>query len=200
MLEPIPIKHEMVVNEGNLSLNPVKISPPAILKSEEEKSLTFNVYRNNNLHESGIPINTYTDEDLSWGTFVYFVTALVDGMESDPSNEVPVDIPPPPPGPPQNLQYEITTDSIHLFWEPPVVGFYDFYKVYRDGSFIENVKTPNFLIRCPISFRWNIMLLHFQIITEIRIILTMLLFMIHRELWSKMQVFTCSPILQMKSS
>jgi hypothetical protein len=152
-LLPIEGKPVIVENVGELALNPSMINPPAIFTPEAASTLTFNVYRDGVQIAIGLPTTTYTDYDLwPYGTYTYFVTAVVDGYESNPSNEVVVWGPPPPPGPPQNLQYEITVDSIHLFWEPPLVYFYDFYKVYRNGSFVENVEDPEYFDPLPNQF------------------------------------------------
>jgi hypothetical protein len=84
----LPINDEPVIveNEGDLALNPVKITPPAVFIPEATRSLSFNVYRNGSEIESGLTSTSYIDYDLSAGQYEYYVTAVVDGVESDPSN------------------------------------------------------------------------------------------------------------------
>ncbi len=88
----LPIEGEPVVveNEGDLALNPVKITPPAIFIPESARSLTFNVYRDGVKIAEEITGLSYIDSDLNAGTYVYYATAVVDDVESNPSNEATV--------------------------------------------------------------------------------------------------------------
>ena len=48
----------------------------------------YKVYRNNTLIKTGHTATTYTDSNLSAGTYSYYVTAMYNNVESPPSNTV----------------------------------------------------------------------------------------------------------------
>ncbi|MFC1887359.1 FlgD immunoglobulin-like domain containing protein [Candidatus Cloacimonadota bacterium] len=62
---------------------------------------------------------TYTDTDNEFGTYHYAVTAVYDEGESNPSNEIIIELADPF-NPPTNLVYEIENENnINLNWEAP---------------------------------------------------------------------------------
>ncbi len=111
----------------------------------------YNVYRNQEIIATNIPETEYLDTNLMVGTYEYFVTALYDAGQSQPSNIVVV-TGFPPPGPPQNLSYEIAGDSIYLAWEPPANGYFEEYRIYRDGSQIGSTVDEEYVEELPAMF------------------------------------------------
>jgi hypothetical protein len=69
------------------------VHPPAPLR-ERQELLGYKIYRDENeiLEITDPAILSYIDEDLPDGTFTYYVTALYDQGESEPSNAVSVEI------------------------------------------------------------------------------------------------------------
>ena len=102
----------------------------------ERELLSYKVYRNNELiaEVSNVPFPTTVclDDSLDAGTYIYYVVAVYDEGESDPSPELTIDLVLPAP---QNLVANPQNPHVALIWSAPVVGR-DFieYVVYRDGS------------------------------------------------------------------
>ncbi len=94
---------------------------------------SYNIYRENEMIAIGIFDTIYLDEELPWGWYHYYLTAVIDGWESEPSNSVLIRVMDVIPDPPQNLQYEIMGDSVYLSWQPPPSGDFDYYWIYRNG-------------------------------------------------------------------
>ena len=103
--------------------------------SESKVLQGYNIYRDNS--EIDFTIATaYTDEVISPGSFEYFVTAMYDEGESEPSNVVMVFCTPPPP---INLIATVFDENnVHLEWEPPPWGSPSSYNLYKDGNLIGN--------------------------------------------------------------
>jgi len=96
----------------------------------------FNLYRNGALYSqiNDISVTQYDDLELNAGSYEYYVTAVFDEGESEPSNSTTVEIILPPPA---NMTANSTPTGLNviLSWECPnqyVTG----YRVYRNGSFI----------------------------------------------------------------
>jgi hypothetical protein len=99
---------------------------------DEKNLLGYNVYRNGGII-SFVTETEYTDENISPGSYEYFVTALYDEGESIPSNIVWV-VGPEPCYPPQNVvAVVINQNQIQITWEPPVSGDAQGYNLYKNG-------------------------------------------------------------------
>jgi len=100
--------------------------------------LNYNVYRNDALLAQ-VPANqtTYLDEDIDWGTYTYYVTALWDEGESRSSNSATVHIPDPLPAP-TDLFCLVIDNDVMLLWYAPE-GVFPSYNVYRNDELIAAV-------------------------------------------------------------
>ena len=86
---------------------------------------------------------TYDDMALNGGTYEYWVTAIYDYGESDPSNaeEVIIIL-----YAPQNLTAMVQgMNNVFLFWDAPATRDLDFYNVYRDSIQIASVTSTFYL-------------------------------------------------------
>ena len=95
----------------------------------EERALqNFNIYRNGTLiGNSYYP--SYYDENLSQGDYTYYVTALYETAESEPSNPATVTIS--YIYPPQNVYAALIDSLLQISWQPSVSGLEQGYIVYR---------------------------------------------------------------------
>jgi len=85
----------------------------------------------------------YDDMALNGGTYEYWVTAIYDGGESDPSNveEVTIVL-----SPPQNLSAIVQgMNNVFLTWDAPAPRDLDFYNVYRDMAIIGTTSSTFYL-------------------------------------------------------
>jgi hypothetical protein len=88
----------------------------------------FNIYRNGTLiGNSYYP--SYYDENLSQGEYTYYVTALYETTESEPSNPASVTIS--YVYPPQNVYAALIDSLLQISWQPSVSGLEQGYIVYR---------------------------------------------------------------------
>ncbi|HOT40749.1 MAG TPA: leucine-rich repeat domain-containing protein, partial [Candidatus Syntrophosphaera thermopropionivorans] len=95
----------------------------------DERSLqNFNIYRNGTLiGNSYYPF--YYDENLSQGEYSYYVTALYETAESEPSNTAGVTIA--YIFPPQNVYAALIDSVLQISWQPSVSGLEQGYVLYR---------------------------------------------------------------------
>ncbi|MBN2461632.1 MAG: T9SS type A sorting domain-containing protein [Candidatus Cloacimonetes bacterium] len=101
--------------------------------------MAYNVYRNGEFYDQiGLPFleTSYYDENLDNGEYNYYVTALYDEGESDPSNDVNVEIILPAP-----LNLVVTLNdpnpNIVLQWDPPYQSrTCDGYNIYRNEELL----------------------------------------------------------------
>ncbi len=95
----------------------------------DERSLqNFNIYRNGTLiGNSYYPF--YYDENLSQGEYSYYVTALYETAESEPSNTAGVTIA--YIYPPQNVYAALIDSVLQISWQPSVSGLEQGYALYR---------------------------------------------------------------------
>lgn len=103
----------------------MKLKPKCNFKYGSDQSRTidgFNVYRNSVLINTINDVTTtcYSDEELSPGDYEYYVTAVYDGVESEPSNIATITITPPQTNPPSNLCVTGEYNDRTLTWEQPV--------------------------------------------------------------------------------
>jgi len=114
---------------------PGKISSDGKINSifkDDKNLLGYNVYRNGEII-SFVTETEYTDENISPGSYEYYVTALYDEGESIPSNSVWV-LGPEPCYPPQNVvAVIINQNEVQIIWEPPVSGDIQSYNLYKNG-------------------------------------------------------------------
>ncbi len=102
----------------------------------------FNVYRDNNLLNTELFLETFYDDfDVENGTtYTYYVTAVYVEGESEPSNEVVVTPNPIYLPPPTNLTYEIIDTTLLLSWDEPDIDELPLilygYNVYRNSELI----------------------------------------------------------------
>ncbi|HRX97550.1 MAG TPA: carboxypeptidase regulatory-like domain-containing protein, partial [Bacteroidales bacterium] len=121
---------------------------PCTKKTKSVKStldfLNYNIYRNSEfLATSQEP--TYLDEDILPGEFSYYVTALYDDGESEPTNTFYI-MAPYPCYPPESLQVNYIAPFIIeiIITGPsgggPIIG----YNLYRDGNYITSITGTTF--------------------------------------------------------
>ena len=89
-LKPVQENNTITPSIGTLALCPEKINPPAVSPVIPVRGLLgYNVYRNNvKINSSVVTATEYVDNNLSFGTYTYYVTAVYDEGESGPSNTV----------------------------------------------------------------------------------------------------------------
>lgn len=76
------------INTTELISMPVKPGEP-IRSPKNRDLLGYNIYRNGSkINENVVPETSYTDEDLTPGTYEYYITSLYNAGESAPSNTV----------------------------------------------------------------------------------------------------------------
>lgn len=127
--------------------------PDIPVNNQRQDLLGFIVYRDDEqLNTELLSETEYEDNEVINGeTYYYYVTALYQEGESEPSNTVeatPQELLLPPP---LNLEFEIIEDGVYLHWEPPqydedlmtLIG----YNIYRDGVLLntEPVEDPEYL-------------------------------------------------------
>lgn len=101
-------------------------------------ALSYNIYKDGNflaeVSNTPYPTTAYTDEELEGGEYSYYVTAVYDTVESDPSNTVSIDLVLPTP---TNLIGETLGTNISLSWDG-ISSNRDFieYKIYKNGEFL----------------------------------------------------------------
>ncbi|NQV18638.1 MAG: T9SS type A sorting domain-containing protein, partial [Armatimonadetes bacterium] len=86
---------------------------------------------------------TYDDLCLNGGTYEYWVTAVYDNGESDPSNaeEVTVVL-----NPPQNVSAIVQGwNNVFITWDVPATRDLEYYNIYRNGDLIGNVTSTFYL-------------------------------------------------------
>ena len=137
---------ENLNNEKNLLTN--KRKKIEILNNRDRTLLGYKVYKD------GVEITeifdifetTYYDPDLNAGEYDYFVTAIYDDGESEPSN---IEIVTVILYPPTNLTYQINAANFVLLqWLAPQGDFsrnVSSYKIYRDDEFLAEVTTLFYL-------------------------------------------------------
>ncbi len=160
-------------NTGNFCIKALSvdvgggINPPANLQGEilnyndiyltwesgNRELISYKVYRNDEMiaEVSNVPFPTtaYTDEAMAAGAYTYYVVAVYDEGESDPSPSITINIVLPVP---QNLTANPQNGNIALLWNAPtsvrdLIG----YKVYRDNielattttTFYVDMNVPN---------------------------------------------------------
>ena len=137
---------ENLNNEKKLLSN--KSKKKEILNNRDRALLGYKVYRDGveiteitNIFET-----TYYDPDLNAGEYNYFVTAIYDDGESEPSNIETVNV---ILYPPANLTYQINAANFVLLqWVAPEGDFsrnVASYKIYRDDEFLAEVNTLFYL-------------------------------------------------------
>ncbi|HAH59710.1 MAG TPA: hypothetical protein DCL86_16335, partial [Bacteroidales bacterium] len=84
-LRPLPAINNLVAKSGHGSVNTVE---PIAAKNHASRALTgYNIYRDGSkINDALVDGLTYTDMDLTEGTYAYYVTAVYDEGESGPSN------------------------------------------------------------------------------------------------------------------
>ncbi|MCD4828996.1 MAG: T9SS type A sorting domain-containing protein [Candidatus Cloacimonetes bacterium] len=106
--------------------------------------LNYNLYRDDAVIANLSPdVLDYLDANLSWGTYVYHVTAVWDEGESFPSNQVTVEIIEPL-NPPANLTATLLGRDVTLDWDSPqnsrsLLG----YLLYRNGISHVQIDDPD---------------------------------------------------------
>jgi hypothetical protein len=130
--------------------------------SRERSLVGYNIYRNNEVIDqiNDITIIEYDDIGLNAGNYSYYITAIYDEGESDPSNSVDVTI---TLAPPTDLTAQVTGPGMVLLqWDAPLPSARGFqnYRVYRDleliaddvlQTFYFNINVPNGLHTYAVS-------------------------------------------------
>lgn len=130
IINPAPSSFIASKDFGKQSGIPVKFNP-----STGKAFLGYRVYKNSQF--LAFTINTYyLEEDLVWGSYIYYVTALYDEGESVPSNSFWI-VGPEPCGSPVNvIATVVNQNDIEVTWEPPLTGTPLGYNLYRDYTLI----------------------------------------------------------------
>ncbi|MBN2173588.1 MAG: carboxypeptidase regulatory-like domain-containing protein [Bacteroidales bacterium] len=99
---------------------------------------SWNIYRDDELI-TNVTEMEYTDPDLEPGIYVYYVTAVYDGVESIPSQDIQVNLQVPALLPMASFSGEKEGNDVHLFWNtsPTCLDALG-YNVYRDGDKIND--------------------------------------------------------------
>ncbi|MCK9158749.1 MAG: leucine-rich repeat domain-containing protein, partial [Candidatus Cloacimonas sp.] len=123
------ITQEQIVKPVNLTATIENWKNVQLNWNLDERSLqNFNIYRNGTLiGNSYYPF--YYDENLSQGEYSYYVTALYETAESEPSNTAGVTIA--YIFPPQNVYAALIDSVLQLSWQPSVSGLEQGYALYR---------------------------------------------------------------------
>ena len=99
-------------------------------------ALGYKVYKDGSLLVEIEPVTAYIDEAVDGGTYSYYVTAIYDSGESDPSNTISVELVLPVP---TGLEAESIGTNVSLSWD--AIGTNrDFveYQIYRDDEFLDS--------------------------------------------------------------
>ncbi|NQV18876.1 MAG: T9SS type A sorting domain-containing protein [Armatimonadetes bacterium] len=119
---------------------------PPNLPDETRLLLGYKVYRDGDeiAYLDDPNLLTYDDLALDGGTYEYWVTAVYDEGESDPSNieEVIIIL-----YSPQNLTAIVQgINNVFLSWDAPATRAFDYYNIYRDGSqIVTNINSTFYL-------------------------------------------------------
>ena len=103
-------------------------------------ALSYKIYKDGNflaeIDNVVFPTTTYTDEAINEGTYSYYVTAVYDSGESDPSNSISVELVLPVPS---GLEAESIGPNIYLSWDA-ISTSRDFmeYRIYRDDEYLNS--------------------------------------------------------------
>ena len=79
---------------------------------------------------------SFIDSDVTIGIYSYYVTAMYNELESEPSNLVIIEI---PYLPPRNLTAILQDGNVYLFWMEPAEGwnqYVTYYNIYRNDEFL----------------------------------------------------------------
>jgi len=120
-----------IIDYNNISLN---------WNAGSTGAISYNIYKNGDflteVSNTPYPTTAYMDEELAGGEYSYYVTAVYDTGESDPSNTVSIDLVLPAP---TNLVAENLGTNISLSWDG-ISSQRDFidYKIYKDGEFLDS--------------------------------------------------------------
>jgi|GEM_PF-6111642 len=98
---------------------------------------SFNIYRDNALL-GNTTASSYDDLGLAPGTYEYYVTAVYDEGESDPSNTVTAVVEELVLDPPTNLSATANEGDVALTWDTPATGTPNSFNVYRDNDLLDN--------------------------------------------------------------
>jgi len=102
---------------------------------------------------------TFTDMDLSEGTYTYYATAYYNGYESGPSNEIIVVVGQEEFLPPENLTYTLEGNVLTLYWDSPMSANLLGFKLYINGYlFIDNIQNSPFSIELALYGTYEIYL------------------------------------------
>ena len=106
-------------------------------------AMSYKVYRDNSLLET-VNSNSFSEDNLADGTYLYEVSAVNDYGESESRVGISIRISASesPPATPTNLRASVSGSSVSLSWN--VVNDANSYRVYRDGSLLEAVDTNSF--------------------------------------------------------
>ncbi len=102
---------------------------------------SYKVYRDGDLVES-VSTNSFSEDELDDGTYLYEVTSVNDSGESDSKASVSVNVDTSPPAAPTNLTASVSGDSVSLSWS--AVSEASSYKIYRDEVLLDTVSDTSF--------------------------------------------------------
>ena len=102
---------------------------------------SYRVYRNGELLYS-VGSNSFSDNDLADGTYLYEVSSVNDAGESADKASISVDIDNLSLDAPTDLTASVTNASVYLSWS--VVSGAETYKIYRDGDVQASISTNSF--------------------------------------------------------
>jgi len=98
----------------------------------------YRIYRNDQFLTaiSEIMTTSYTDNNLDEGEYSYYLTAVYDEGESEPSNTETVSL---ILAPPVDFTANFMNPNVLLQWTSPGWSILDFYRIYRDGEMINEI-------------------------------------------------------------
>jgi len=103
-------------------------------------ALSYNVYKDGDflaeVSNTPYPTTTYTDQDIAGGEYSYYVTAVYDTGESNPSNTVSLDLVLPVP---TGLEVVSLSANVSLSWDE-ISSNREFieYKIYKNGELLDS--------------------------------------------------------------
>ena len=102
---------------------------------------SYKVYRDGDLVES-VSTNSFSENELDDGTYLYEVTSVNDYGESDSKASVSVTVDTSPPAAPTNLTASVSGNSVNLSWSS--VSRASSYNIYRNGSHLDTISDTSF--------------------------------------------------------
>ena len=132
-----PILSKNDGNPKNMDLRTFQ-NAKSVKTTSDRFLLGYRIYRNDQFLTaiSDIMTTSYTDINLDEGEYSYYLTAVYDEGESEPSNTETVSL---ILAPPVDFTANFMNPNVLLQWTSPGWSILDFYRIYRDGEMINEI-------------------------------------------------------------